>query len=143
VWQGVVTSLASTGHLDDGVLVSGRYHAEYVFWTAEGSPYVYAQDLQSQESPTTEWQVFSSLNYQGQQYSLLKVAVSRWDDPQSQLYVAALVLIRQQQQQQLKMQVNTFQQGFWPSAQQQGGFNLTLYSGTQDIQVSNISHAKR
>ena len=104
---------------------------------------MYAQDLQSQESPTTEWQVFSSLNYQGQQYSLLKVAVSRWDDPQSQLYVAALVLIRQQQQQQLKMQVNTFQQGFWPSAQQQGGFNLTLYSGTQDIQVSNISHAKR
>jgi hypothetical protein len=92
-----ITAFATTGELDDTVLATLPYHAEYVFWSVQDGTSVFAQLLPFPSQEVAQWQVFGApVDAQGNRYTIRHLAVSRWTPRGSRdapIYVAALVSV--------------------------------------------------
>jgi len=146
---GPITAFATTSELDDSAL-GNAYHQEYVFWTTQNSPFVFSQYFPDfANNGDSQWQVFgSTLDSNGNQYTITHLAVSKWDSASSSvviartqnIYVAALTLISNSQQNTLALSFNQFKQGAFVIGSAFNNNTITLFSSVKSIQVVAFLH---
>jgi len=151
-----ISSVATTGRADDSVLSPAeKFHAEFLFWTLQGSSTVFASSICGSSVTAVfctsltmdvpaEWLVYTNaVDISGTQYMIAGIAVSRWNSQNSPLlYVAAVVMARTENLMSMILHVNSFNSQLTtaPWANTAMVSNVTIISGAQQIELVSVTH---